>query len=52
MFSALAESGINIEMISTSTIKISCVIRAEDVKKAVRAIHKKFGLERGVVMRA
>ncbi len=52
MFSALAENGINIEMISTSTIKISCVIRAEDVKKAVRAIHKKFGLDKGVVMRA
>lgn len=52
MFSALAENDINIEMISTSTIKISCVIRAEDVKKAVRAIHKKFGLDKGVVMRA
>ncbi len=52
MFAALAENDINIEMISTSTIKISCVIRAEDVEKAVRAIHAKFGLDRGVVMRA
>ncbi len=52
MFSALAENDINIEMISTSTIKISCVIRAQDVEKAVRAIHSKFGLDRGVVMRA
>ena len=52
MFSALAESGINIEMISTSTIKISCVIRAEDALKAVMAIHAKFGLDKGVVMRA
>jgi aspartate kinase len=52
MFNALAENNINIEMISTSTIKISCVIPAKDVKKAVRAIHKKFGLEKGVVMRA
>ncbi|MEW6555476.1 MAG: aspartate kinase [Actinomycetota bacterium] len=52
MFSALAENDINIEMISTSTIKISCVIQADDVKKAVRAIHKKFGLDKGVVMRA
>jgi aspartate kinase len=52
MFSALAENDINIEMISTSTIKISCVIRAEDVRKAVEAIHKKFGLDKGVVMRA
>ncbi len=50
MFSALAEEGINIEMISTSSIKISCVIRAADLKKAVNAIHKKFGLEKGVVM--
>lgn len=52
MFTALAENDINIEMISTSTIKISCVIRAADVEKAVRAIHAKFGLDRGVVMRA
>lgn len=52
MFSALAENDINIEMISTSTIKISCVIPAEDVKKAVSAIHKKFGLDKGVVMRS
>jgi len=52
MFGALAENDINIEMISTSTIKVSCVISAEDVKKAVSAIHKKFGLDKGVVMRA
>jgi len=52
MFNALAENGINIEMISTSTIKISCVIPARDINKAVRAIHKKFGLDKGVVMRA
>lgn len=51
MFSALAENDINIEMISTSTIKISCVIQAGDVHKAVNAIHKKFGLDKGVVMR-
>ena len=52
MFSALAENDINIEMISTSTIKISCVIQAGDVNKAVRAIRAKFGLDKGVVMRA
>jgi aspartate kinase len=51
MFEALAEKGINIEMISTSTIKISCVIRADQVEEAVRAIHGKFGLERGVAFR-
>ncbi|MHB8780804.1 MAG: aspartate kinase [Candidatus Geothermincolia bacterium] len=49
MFTALADEGINIEMISTSSIKISCVVRASDVKKAVSAIHKKFGLSKGVV---
>jgi aspartate kinase len=52
MFNALAENDINIEMISTSTIKVSCVIQAGDVNKAVRAIHAKFGLDKGVVMRA
>ncbi len=51
MFEALAERGINIEMISTSTIKISCVVRADRVEEAVRAIHSKFGLEKGVVFR-
>jgi len=47
MFSALAEQKINIGMISTSEIKISCVVKKRDGKKAVRAIHRKFGLERG-----
>lgn len=46
MFNALAKKGINIEMISTSEIKISCVIRKKDVKKAVRAIHREFGLQK------
>jgi aspartate kinase len=44
MFDALAEAGVNIEMISTSTIRISCVIRAGDVGLAVRAIHDRFHL--------
>jgi aspartate kinase len=44
MFAALAEEGINIEMISTSSIRISCVIRREDADRAVRAVHAKFGL--------
>jgi aspartate kinase len=47
MFEALADQDINIEMISTSSIRISCVIRAIDVDKAVRAIHAKFGLGDG-----
>jgi aspartate kinase len=44
MFDALAEAGVNIEMISTSTIRISCVIRSSDVGVAVRAIHDRFHL--------
>ncbi|HVZ81075.1 MAG TPA: aspartate kinase [bacterium] len=44
MFTALAEAGVNIEMISTSEIKISVVIDQKDVAKAVSAIHKKFHL--------
>jgi aspartate kinase len=45
MFSALAEGGINIEMISTSSIRISCVIQQSDIEKAVRIVHDRFGLE-------
>jgi aspartate kinase len=44
MFDALAAEKINIEMISTSSIRISCVIRAGDKDRAVRCIHAKFGL--------
>jgi len=42
MFEALAEEGINIEIISTSSIRISCVVRAADVERAVRAVHGRF----------
>lgn len=44
MFEILFEEGINLEMISTSEIKISCIIRSEDTQKAVAALHKKFNL--------
>ena len=44
MFETLAAHGINIEMISTSTIRLSCVVRAERVEEAVRALHEAFGL--------
>ena len=44
MFEALAEKGINIEMISTSEIKISCVVKKGLGEAAVRAIHSKFKL--------
>lgn len=46
MFKALAENRINIEMISTSEIKISCVIRARYARKAARVLHRAFKLER------
>jgi len=46
MFEALAEKGINIEMISTSEIKISCVVDKKRGEEAVRVIHDKFGLGR------
>ena len=47
MFDALAAEGINIEMISTSPIRVSCVIRAGDAERAVRAVHARFGLGAG-----
>jgi aspartate kinase len=45
MFRTLAEEGINIEMISTSEIKISVVINEKYTELAVRVLHKAFGLE-------
>jgi aspartate kinase len=45
MFETLADAGINIEMISTSAIRITCVIREELVDKAVTALHDAFKLE-------
>ena len=44
MFDALAEAGINIEIISTSSIRISCVVRASEVERAVRVLHDRFHL--------
>ena len=44
MFDALADERVNIEMISTSSIRISVVVRADDAERAVRAVHAKFGL--------
>lgn len=44
MFAALARKKINIDMISTSEIKISCVIDGQKGKEAIRAIHDEFGL--------
>ena len=47
MFDVLAAEGINIEMISTSPIRISCVIHKADGERAVRVVHDRFGLEVG-----
>lgn len=44
-FDALAGAGINVEMISTSEIRISVVTRVDDAKKAVQALHTAFGLD-------
>ncbi len=44
MFSALSDAGVNIEMISTSTIRISVVVRAAEVSTAVQAVHDRFNL--------
>ncbi len=45
MFGALADAGINIEMISTSEIRITCIISEADVETAARALHAAFQLE-------
>jgi aspartate kinase len=47
MFRVLADNGVNIEMISTSTIRISCVIGKDDLETAARSLHTAFGLDTG-----
>lgn len=47
MFGVLAKKKINIDMISTSEIKISCVVHGSKGKDAAKAIHKEFGLSKG-----
>ncbi|MCA1221488.1 aspartate kinase [Streptomyces sp. 8L] len=44
-FEALSDAGVNIELISTSEIRISVVTRADEVEQAVRAVHSAFGLD-------
>jgi aspartate kinase len=46
MFRALADAGINIEMISTSEIRITCLVARDQVEKGVRVLHKTFELEK------
>jgi aspartate kinase len=47
MFEALAEAAINIEIISTSPIRISCVVRADEAERAVQVVHERFRLGHG-----
>jgi len=47
MFRVLAEEGINIQMISTSTIRVSVVVSLADMERAVRTLHSAFGLDSG-----
>jgi len=49
MFSALAKEGINIQMISTSEIKISCIIDSKYTELAVRALHDAFELDKPTI---
>ena len=50
MFETLYAENVNIEMISTSTIRISCVVRERDVERAVQALHRAFELETAVMV--
>ena len=45
LFGALRDAGINIEMISTSEIRVSVITRADQLDDAVRAVHTAFGLD-------
>jgi len=47
MFRALSEQGINIQLITTSEIKITCIIAEDRAKDAVKALHRAFDLEYG-----
>ncbi|CAN5693716.1 aspartate kinase [soil metagenome] len=51
MFDALFEAGVNIDIISTSSIRVSCVVAAAEVERAVKAIHDRFQLSSEVVLR-
>ena len=51
MFDALADAGINIEIISTSPIRISCVVRASQIERAVRVVHDRFRLADPLIYR-
>jgi aspartate kinase len=46
MFKVLADAGINIDMITTSEIRITCIVDQANVERAVRALHATFQLDR------
>ena len=46
MFRALSDAGINIDMISTGEIRITCIVHRSDVEEALRTLHKTFELEK------
>jgi len=50
MFEALADAGINIEIISTSSIRISCVVRSSELERAVQVVHDRFRLADNVLL--
>jgi aspartate kinase len=45
MFAALADAGVNIEMISTSEVRITCIVAEDELETALRALHDAFELE-------
>lgn len=49
MFRALSEQGINIQLITTSEIKITCIVAEDKAKDAVKALHKAFDLEQDLI---
>ena len=51
MFDALAQAGINIDIISTSSIRVSCIVKASDVERAVRVLHERFQISSDAVLR-
>ncbi|HYZ46758.1 MAG TPA: aspartate kinase [Actinomycetota bacterium] len=51
MFDALAQAGINIDIISTSSIRVSCIVSAQEVERAVRVLHDRFEVSGEAVLR-
>jgi len=49
VFETLADAGINIEIISTSSIRVSCVVRAGEAERAVNVIHERLRLAEDVL---